>query len=96
MLSVGLPRVNDVTHDRGDNFAVATVLRGGGLSPQSARSANFGVLLRPLDNAAVSLDYWALDCRDVIAQGQSFQAIVDEDCRDDGREDGTFVGAVFP
>ncbi len=71
--------------DRGDNFAVATRLRGGGLSPQTARSANFGVLLQPLDNAAVSIDYWMLDYRDVIAQGRSFQAIVDDDCRDDGR-----------
>ncbi len=70
--------------NRGDNFAVATLLRGGGLSPQTARSANFGVLLQPLDNAAVSLDYWTLDYRDVIAQGRSFQAIVDDDCRDDG------------
>ena len=72
---------------RGDNFAVATVLRGGGLSPQSARSANVGLLLKPIDNAAVSLDYWSLDYRDVIAQGRSFQAIVDDDCRDNGRPD---------
>ncbi|MCY4602123.1 MAG: TonB-dependent receptor, partial [Acidobacteria bacterium] len=71
--------------DRGDNFNVATMLRGGGLSPQTARSANFGVLLKPLENAAVSVDYWTLDYRDVIAQGRSFQAIVDDDCRDDGR-----------
>ena len=33
--------------NRGDNFAVATVLRGGGLSPQTARLANFGLLLQP-------------------------------------------------
>ena len=71
--------------NRGDNFAVATMLRSGGLNPQTARSANFGVLLQPLDNAAVSLDYWTLDYRDVIAQRRSFQAIVDDDCRDDGQ-----------
>ena len=71
--------------NRGDNFAVATVLRGGGLRPQTARSANLGLLLQPLDNAAVSLDFWTLDYRNVIAQGRSFQAIVDDDCRDDGR-----------
>ena len=71
--------------NRGDNFAVATVLRGGGLKPQTARLANFGVLIQPLDNAAVSLDYWVLDYRSVIAQGRSFQAIVDDDCRDDGQ-----------
>ena len=71
--------------NRGDNFNVSTLLRGGGLRPQTARSANFGLLLQPLDNAAVSLDYWTLNYRNVIAQGRSFQAIVDDDCRDDGR-----------
>ena len=71
--------------NRGDNFALATVLRGGGLRPQTARLANFGLLLRPLENAAVSLDFWTLDYRNVIAQRRSFQAIVDDDCRDDGR-----------
>ncbi|MYA60578.1 MAG: TonB-dependent receptor, partial [Chloroflexi bacterium] len=76
---------SDTIVNRGDNFAVATILRGGGLSPQSARSANFGVLLKPIDRAALSLDYWTLDYRDVIAQGRSFQAIVDDDCRDDGQ-----------
>ena len=71
--------------NRGDNFAVRTELHGGGLRPQNARSANVGLLLRPVDNAAVSLDYWTLDYKSVIAQGRSFQAIVDDDCRDDGR-----------
>ncbi|MDE0245076.1 MAG: TonB-dependent receptor, partial [Gammaproteobacteria bacterium] len=71
--------------NRGDNFALATVLRGGGLKPQTARSANLGLLLRPLDNFAFSLDLWTLDYRSVIAQRRSFQAIVDDDCRDDGR-----------
>ena len=70
--------------DRGDNFNIATVLLGGGLRPQSARSSNFGLLLQPLPSAAISLDYWTLDYQDVIAQGRSFQAIVDDDCRDDG------------
>ena len=71
--------------NRGDNFNSVTVLHGGRLRPQSASLANFGVLWRPTDNAAVSLDYWTLDYIDVIAQGRSFQAIVDDDCRDDGR-----------
>ena len=70
--------------NRGDNFALATFLRGGNLGPQTATSANFGVLLEPWDGAALSLDYWTLDYRNVIAQGRSFQAIVDDDCRDDG------------
>ncbi len=71
--------------NRGDNFAVVTALQGGNLGPQTARSANLGLLLQPLDNAAVSVDFWTLDYRNVIAQGRSFQAIVDDDCRDDGR-----------
>ena len=71
--------------NRGDNFALVTFLRGGRLGPQTATSANLGLLLQPWDGAAVSVDYWTLDYRDVIAQGRSFQAIVDDDCRDDGR-----------
>ena len=71
--------------NRGDNFNAATVLRGGRLRPQSASLANFGLLLQPTDNSAISLDYWTLDYSDVIAQGRSFQAIVDDDCRDDGQ-----------
>ena len=77
--------------NRGDNFSATTVLRGGGLGPQRAGSANFGLLLKPVDNAAVSLDYWTLDYRDVIAQGRSFQAIVDDDCHDDGRPNDPLV-----
>ena len=70
--------------NRGDNFALITQLRGGSLGPQRAQSANIGLLLRPTQNAALSIDYWTLDYRDVIAQGRSFQAILDDDCRDDG------------
>ena len=70
--------------NRGDNFNVSTVLTGVGLSPQTATSANLGVLIQPRANSALSFDYWTLDYRDVIAQGSSFQAIVDDDCRDDG------------
>ena len=70
--------------NRGDNFALITQLRGGSLGPQRAQSANVGLLLRPAHNVALSLDYWTLDYRDVIAQGRSFQAILDDDCRDDG------------
>ena len=50
-----------------------------------------GLLLTPFDSSAVSVDYWTLDYRDVIAQGQSFQSIVDDDCRDDGRPDDTRI-----
>ena len=71
--------------NRGDNFALATVLHGANLRPQTARSINVGSLLRPTSNIGISLDFWSLDYRNVIAQGRSFQAIVDDDCRDDGQ-----------
>ncbi len=77
--------------NRGDNFAVVTVLHGGGLKPQTARLGNFGLLLRPLGTASISFDYWSLDYRSVIAQGRSFQAIVDDDCRDDGKPNDALV-----
>ena len=70
--------------NRGDNFNSMTILRGGALTPQSAESWNVGLLLQPVSAAEFSLDLWAIDYQDVIAQGRSFQAIVDDDCRDDG------------
>ena len=69
---------------RGDNFNATTVLRGGALKPQSAELFNIGILAQADRDAAISLDYWLIDYRDVIAQGRSFQAILDDDCRDDG------------
>lgn len=71
--------------NRGDNFNSLTVLHGAELRPQIAQSTNFGTLMRPSSNIGISVDYWTLDYRNVIAQGRSFQAIVDDDCRDDGR-----------
>ncbi|MCY3859970.1 MAG: TonB-dependent receptor [Gammaproteobacteria bacterium] len=71
--------------NRGDNFNSVAVLHGADLKPQSAQSMNIGSLIRPSDSIGISLDYWSLDYRNVIAQGRSFQAIVDDDCRDDGR-----------
>ena len=71
--------------NRGDNFNSVTVLHGADLRPQTARSINIGSLVRPTRNVGISLDFWSLDYRNVIAQGRSFQAIVDDDCRDDGQ-----------
>ena len=69
---------------RGDNFATVTQLRGSGLQPQTAQSQNIGFLYRVSRRSALSIDLWALDYRSVIAQGRSFQSILDDDCRDDG------------
>ena len=71
--------------NRGDNFIAVTVLRGGALKPQSAALGNVGVLFRPRAGVQFSLDYWKINYEDVIAQGRGFQAILDDDCRDDGR-----------
>ena len=73
--------------DRGDNFNSVTVLRGGGLRPQSANLANLGILLQPFPGARLSFDLWNIHYRDVIAQGLGFQAILDQDCRDNGTPD---------
>ena len=70
--------------NRGDNFATQTVLQGGDLMPQTAHMISLGSLLKPIPGSGLSLDFWSLDYRNVITQGQSFQAIIDEDCRDDG------------
>ena len=75
--------------NRGDNFSAVTILRGAGLQPQTAELANFGLLFQPKDNTALSVDFWTLDYRNVIAQRRSFQAIVDDDCRDDGQPNDT-------
>ena len=71
--------------NRGDNFIAVTVLRGGALKPQAAALGNVGVLFRPRAGVQFSLDYWKINYEDVIAQGRGFQAILDDDCRDDGR-----------
>ena len=71
--------------NRGDNFIAVTVLRGGALKPQAAALGNVGVLFRPRAGVQFSLDYWQINYEDVIAQGRGFQAILDDDCRDDGR-----------
>lgn len=75
---------NGAIVNRGDNFNTVTVLHGSALRPQTAESINIGSLIRPTRNVGISLDFWSLDYRNVIAQGRSFQAIVDDDCRDDG------------
>ncbi len=70
--------------NRGDNFSAYTVLDGSTLQPQTAQLVNFGALFHPRHNADVSVDFWVIHYADVIAQGRSFQAILEDDCRDDG------------
>ena len=70
--------------DTGINNTVVAGTEGGGLGPQDAENYNIGILVQPIENLNVSLDYWNFDYEDVISQGESFQAIVDNDCLDDG------------
>jgi outer membrane receptor protein involved in Fe transport len=63
-----------------------TVIVGGdsGLSPQSADSINFGVVLNPTDRFQASIDYWNFDYDGLIRPAASAQSIVNQDCADDG------------
>lgn len=54
------------------------------LRPQSADNFNLGVVLEPLDGLSISLDYWNFDYRDLITLDEGAQAIIENDCADDG------------
>lgn len=55
-----------------------------GLSPQSADNFNLGLIVEPIESLRVSLDYWSFKYTDLIRPNASAQALVDNDCRDDG------------
>lgn len=57
---------------------------GSDLEPQSSENFNLGVVLQPVDALSVSLDYWVYDYTDLIAPSESAQAILINDCADDG------------
>lgn len=52
------------------------------LKPQEAESYAFGVILRPLPELNVSVDYWRFDYTDLITPDEGAQAIVLNDCAD--------------
>ena len=54
------------------------------LSPQSADNYNFGVIVRPIENMSVGLDYWSYDYTNLISSDEGPQAIILNDCLDDG------------
>ncbi len=54
------------------------------LKPQSADNFNFGLIARPTEALNVSLDYWYYDYTDLISSDEGPQAIIDNDCADDG------------
>jgi iron complex outermembrane receptor protein len=65
-----------------NNIAV-TVEGSPGLQPQEAENINLGIVFQT-DNFRAALDYFTFDYTDLIAPDASPQAIVDNDCLDDG------------
>lgn len=68
----------------GQASLIFVVTTGGDLKPQSADNFNLGFATRPTDNFSLSVDYWNYDYSDLIAPSESAQAIIDNDCADDG------------
>lgn len=54
------------------------------LGPQSADNFNFGVVFEPIENLELVLDYWRFNYDDLISQDEGAQAIINNDCADDG------------
>lgn len=67
-----------------NNGALVSVQGSDDLGPQSSDSYNVGVVVTPTRGLSLSVDYWAYDYTDLIAQSESAQAILDNDCADDG------------
>jgi len=66
-----------------NNNVTVTVLGAPDLAPQEAENINFGVMYRS-DNFRASIDYFRFDYTDLIAQSEGADAIVQNDCKDDG------------
>lgn len=64
--------------------AVTRTVGGPGLKPQSADNINFGAIFRPIPSLHLALDYWSFDYTDLIATEEDAQAILINDCLDDG------------
>lgn len=54
------------------------------LEPQHSANSNAGVVINPIHGMQVSVDYWRYRYKDLIAAGANPQAIVTNDCLDDG------------
>lgn len=71
-----------VNADLNNNVAV-TVQGAPDLQPQDSENFAFGVVFQ-FDQFSASVDYWNFDYQDLIAQSEGPQAIVNNDCLDDG------------
>ncbi len=67
-----------------NNFVTIAVSGSPTLAPQESENFNFGVVLQLENNFNASVDYFSFDYQDLIAQSEGAQAIVENDCLDDG------------
>lgn len=68
----------------GLNNNVAVVVKGApDLQPQESEAFTLGVVFR-MENFQASVDYWDFDYKQLIASSEGPQAIVNNDCLDDG------------
>jgi outer membrane receptor protein involved in Fe transport len=68
----------------GDAIVVVSTVGSDQLVPESSENLNFGIVLQPLDDLSIKLDYWRFDYKDLITADEGPQAIVDNDFADDG------------
>ncbi len=64
--------------------AIVSVQGSDDLKPQSSDNYNVGVVVTPANGMQLSVDYWSYDYTDLIAQSESAQAILNNDCAGDG------------
>jgi iron complex outermembrane recepter protein len=62
------------------------------LKPQKSFAWSLGIIAKPVHGASFSVDYWRYRYKDLIASGQTPQAIVDRDCLDDGIPNDPRIG----
>ena len=79
------PGGSTVCVSTGLNNNITVAVQGSpNLSPQESENFNFGVVLQLENGLNASVDYFDFDYQDLIAQSEGAQAIVNNDCLDDG------------
>ena len=79
------PGGSTVCVSTGLNNNITVAVQGSpGLAPQESENFNLGLVLQLENGFNASLDYFNFDYRDLIAQSEGAQAIVNNDCLDDG------------
>lgn len=83
--SPGAGPANAVCLDLGLNNNIVVSVQGSpDLQPQSADAINLGFVVQTEGGFSFSVDAWQYDYVDLIAQSEGAQAIVNNDCDDDG------------